>query len=81
MAKTTNTNENGNCANRVLCTGDLEKLANKCLHCGEKPTCYHTDYFGDNYVGDNFMFECKCGIQTGWFDSKELLQIWNSSCA
>jgi hypothetical protein len=56
----------------------LELLANKCLHCGCKPKAYHQDYEGDKYIGDEYSFECECGITTNFMKKEQLLNIWNS---
>ena len=51
---------------------EIEKLAKECLHCNRIPKAYQ------NYNGDEYMFECECGICTGWHDEKKLLQVWNA---
>lgn len=49
-----------------------------CAHCGQiTPEVFHTNYFGDSYVGDKYMAECKCGIETQWCSASELIELWN----
>lgn len=58
-----------------ITTEELEKLANKCLHCGGLPKAYTFTYEEET----KWMFECKCGISTLLFNTpEELLKIWNS---
>lgn len=57
---------------------ELEMLAKDCLHCQGRPKAYHQNFVGDTFVGDEYMFECGCGIETMWFEEKKLLQVWNA---
>lgn len=56
----------------------IQKSLNLCLHCGQKPKVYHRDYEGDVHVGDEYLIECSCGIQTAWLKLEKLLECWNS---
>ena len=58
---------------------ELQKKLLPCAHCGNKiPEVFHLDYIGDNYVGDEYLIECSCGIGSVTFDKADkIINDWN----